>query len=261
MKALILAAGYGTRLQRDIERSATYKILSGIPKPLLPIVIVVTNASNHSLFEVWAENFPSVKLVCEGSTANENRSGAVAAIAIGASTFSFSDDLIVIGGDTLFKPDFDLQSKIKEFYSKQPCSLLLSYNVNDEATKKCGILEINSQDEVTAFLEKPGPEKTSSRLGCPCFYIFEQPALALLNPFLDKHIHQHLSSYDAPGNFIRYLVTKRSCIVRQISGRYDVGGLSSYLTCDQEFSTTSLCHLGLAFLVAIAIRLAMLKKN
>lgn len=39
MKAVILAAGYGTRLQRDIENDTTgnFKHLGGIAKPLLPV--------------------------------------------------------------------------------------------------------------------------------------------------------------------------------------------------------------------------------
>nr|AAI07505.1 Si:busm1-211o13.10 protein [Danio rerio] len=39
MKAVILAAGYGTRLQRDIEIDTTgkFKHLKGIAKPLLPV--------------------------------------------------------------------------------------------------------------------------------------------------------------------------------------------------------------------------------
>ena len=39
MKALILAGGYGTRLEHDLicDKSDTYKHLIGVPKPLLPI--------------------------------------------------------------------------------------------------------------------------------------------------------------------------------------------------------------------------------
>lgn len=39
MKAVILAAGYGTRLQKDIENDLTgnFKHLRGIAKPLLPV--------------------------------------------------------------------------------------------------------------------------------------------------------------------------------------------------------------------------------
>ena len=38
MKALILAAGYGTRLARDLDSCASeYPHLVGVPKPLLPV--------------------------------------------------------------------------------------------------------------------------------------------------------------------------------------------------------------------------------
>lgn len=39
MKALILAAGYGTRFARDLEArvDGAYQHLRGVPKPLLPV--------------------------------------------------------------------------------------------------------------------------------------------------------------------------------------------------------------------------------
>ena len=39
MKALILGAGYGTRLQRDlaVDTTGKYEALKNLPKPLLPI--------------------------------------------------------------------------------------------------------------------------------------------------------------------------------------------------------------------------------
>lgn len=37
MNALILAAGYGTRLEQDLRGSEGYHQLLGVPKPLLPI--------------------------------------------------------------------------------------------------------------------------------------------------------------------------------------------------------------------------------
>ena len=37
MNALILAAGYGTRLEQDLRTSEDYHQLLGVPKPLLPI--------------------------------------------------------------------------------------------------------------------------------------------------------------------------------------------------------------------------------
>ena len=37
MKVLILAAGYGTRLAKDLEQTGQFPELKGVPKPLLPI--------------------------------------------------------------------------------------------------------------------------------------------------------------------------------------------------------------------------------
>ena len=37
MKTLILAAGYGTRLERDLKKETMYQHLISVPKPLLPI--------------------------------------------------------------------------------------------------------------------------------------------------------------------------------------------------------------------------------
>lgn len=48
MKAVILAAGYGTRLQMDIEKdqSGHFKHLKGVAKPLLPV-------GDHALISHW----------------------------------------------------------------------------------------------------------------------------------------------------------------------------------------------------------------
>ena len=37
MKVVILAAGYGTRLERDLRQNGNFKELHGVPKPLLPV--------------------------------------------------------------------------------------------------------------------------------------------------------------------------------------------------------------------------------
>ena len=37
MHLVVLCAGYGTRLARDIDADPAYSHLAGIPKPLLPV--------------------------------------------------------------------------------------------------------------------------------------------------------------------------------------------------------------------------------
>lgn len=60
MKAIILAAGYGTRLQKDIENDLKqeYKHLLGVPKPLVPV-------GGECLISRWMTNILAVQTDCE----------------------------------------------------------------------------------------------------------------------------------------------------------------------------------------------------
>lgn len=89
--------------------------------------------------------------------------------------------------------------------------MLLSYKTDDVGASKCGILEVDGDNKVTAFLEKPGPDATASRLACPCFYMFSPAALELMPKFLDDRKDGPLAARDAPGNFVRYLSERVSC--------------------------------------------------
>ena len=120
MKVLILAAGYGTRLERDIKESGNYKYLQGVPKPLLPVagkpvishwvdilstcpetrdeMYVVVNDANRAYFDAWALSHPAVRLVSDGTCRNEERLGAVACMQVAVQHFAVEDHLLVIGG-------------------------------------------------------------------------------------------------------------------------------------------------------------------
>lgn len=121
MKVLILAAGYGTRLARDLDQSDQYPELRGVPKPLLPIggvplvshwvrlleecpstagvdLYLVANDSNYQRFADWSKDHPHVKIVSDGTKRNEDRLGAVACINLAVEHFGIRDHLIVIGG-------------------------------------------------------------------------------------------------------------------------------------------------------------------
>ena len=50
MKVLILAAGYGTRLARDLKGNPLYSHLVGVAKPLLPV-------AEQPLISHWMDTF------------------------------------------------------------------------------------------------------------------------------------------------------------------------------------------------------------
>ncbi|XP_046699157.1 uncharacterized protein zgc:136439 isoform X2 [Silurus meridionalis] len=239
MKAVILAAGYGTRLQRDIEKdqSGHFGHLRGVAKPLLPVgdcplvshwlraltrsacvdqVLVVTNALYHEAFQLWAQEFSSVQVLNDGTRSNEERLGAVACLHLALNHFAEPDDVIVIGGDTLFREDFSLRRITEHFTEVQRKSedsnLVLSYQCKDEETSKYGILELDSDCRVQRMKEKPLPSETHSRSAT-----------------------RPLEERDAPGNFLSWLISRRPVYVHEISGRFDVGNLVSYQECDRYF--------------------------
>lgn len=213
MKAVILAAGYGTRLQRDVLADTTGRFahLAHVAKPLLPVgrcplslhwihaltvsgsvdtIYVVTNALYLRAFEEWATNFTNVQILSDQTTSNDERLGAVACLQLAVKHFNIEDHVIVIGGDTLFKEDFSLR-KVKERFSdvQSKCEdscLVLSYQCRDEETQKYGILEADTDLRVLCMKEKPLPSETKSRRACPCFYVFSKRSLPLLDTFLEE---------------------------------------------------------------------------
>jgi len=311
LNILILGAGYGTRLQRDIVEllnsrqtddnddknnsndnnnsinvKKRYQKLLGVPKALLPLggkdalidhwleifkrsnidisknVYLVTNDKSYQDFVGWAERngIPSLNIVNDGTTNNDNRLGAVGDIELAIKHFKLNNsNLLVIGGDTLFLRDFDFDKIYKRFISSNNDGCLVTaYAVDDESTKKFGIITLencqykneDSKEEekeeekekfvVTKFLEKPGPTLTTSRYACPCFYFLKQGSLHLIADFLkfvDNDPGSTLNDKDATGKLLAWIINNKKFKIyaEKIEGRIDVGGLQSYIDAKKYF--------------------------
>jgi NDP-sugar pyrophosphorylase family protein len=144
MRLLLLCAGYGTRLTRDVDSNPTHSHLSGIPKPLLPVAgkplishwadeakkhdiettCIIVNMLYREKFERWRDAYPDVRVVCEGSKCNEDRSGAIACIWQAVDEdLGCEQPVLVVAGDTLLKQDFDLESFIGKFQERDKSAL------------------------------------------------------------------------------------------------------------------------------------------
>ena len=132
MKALILAAGYATRL---------YPITLNQPKPLLKIggrplveyiidkikevkeikqIYIVTNNKFTPHFEEWASHYESdiqIKTINDGTMTNEDRLGAIGDINFVIQKENINEDFLVLAGDTLF--DLNLNELVKLRNEKQ----------------------------------------------------------------------------------------------------------------------------------------------
>lgn len=267
-KVLILAAGYGSRLERDIREDSSGKFshLVGVPKPLLPLcgkplishwfdlllrhgfaqehIHVITNAKYHDLLAEWSASVgvPVKNVVNDGTTTNEGRLGAVRDIELAVERLGLrGEPLLVIGGDTLFGATFSLEA-ILDIYDRwqDGRSLIVYYRVRDSQVNRTGIIEVDdSQDNrVTSFLEKPDPAQTESRFATPCFYLFRPQVLARVSEYLEA-CGGNLALADAPGNFVQWIVANDHVGAIEVQKRIDVGRLSDYISAERYLSGIS----------------------
>src|SRR4051812_39418528 len=122
MNALILAAGYATRLYPlTLQKAKPLLEVAGKPMiewvldnlapiPDLETVYVVTNHKFANDFQIWADDYRHrhsglmPKIIDDGSTDDSNKLGAIGDInlALTREPILAEKDLIVVGGDNLF---------------------------------------------------------------------------------------------------------------------------------------------------------------
>lgn len=248
MKALILAAGYATRL---------YPLTKDFPKPLLRVgsqtildyllerfraipgldqVYVVTNTRFAPHFTSWAQNAGnssgnarlSVKVIDDGTDSNETRLGAIADMVYAITQENVADDLIVSAGDNIYQ--FDFREMHKLFSAKNSDVILCHRITSREKLVRTGVMQMNAFKQVIGFEEKPQAPK--SDLACPALYMFKKETLALIPGYL-----QTGGNPDAPGHFIAWLYQQHPIFAYLMTQPYfDIGTLESYERVCRQFT-------------------------
>lgn len=242
MKAIILAAGYATRL---------YPLTKNKAKPLLEVggksildhvmekvervkeidhVYIVTNNKFAQSFTDWSVDYQGekpIKVINDQTMSNDDRLGAIADMQYVIETEQIDEDIMVLAGDNLF--EFELTDFV-EFYQKMKTDCITVHELNDvEELKQTGVVSLDEAHRVTLFEEKP--QEPKSNYAVPPFYIYQKDTLPLVKQYLDeKH------NPDAPGNFVPWLITKKSVYAYQFEGlRYDIGTLDSFKKAQELF--------------------------
>lgn len=245
MKALILAAGYATRL---------YPLTKEFPKPLLEVgkrplidyileklelieeineIIVVTNSKFISKFKKWADSLKTRKpliLVDDLTKTLDDRRGAIGDMNFAIKEKGIQDDLLVIGGDNLF--DGDLNDFLHFSKSKKPSPVIGVYDIKDkQQASKYGVIELDDKNRITDFQEKP--EKPKSTLVAMCLYYFPREKLPLVQEYVDSKAAKN----DATGFYINWLSKKEAVYGFVFDGRwYDVGDRHFYNEAKDSFN-------------------------
>ena len=175
MKAMVLAAGLGTRL-----RPLTYEI----PKPMVPVLDrpvmahILDLLARHDFAEVIANlhYFPdSIRAYFgEGELSyhyEEELLGTAGGVRACAEFFG-EDAFLVISGDAL--TDIDLTAFAARHREAGGVATLAVKQVPD--TREYGVVLHDAAGRVTGFQEKPEPEEALSNLGNCGIYIFD-PAI------------------------------------------------------------------------------------
>lgn len=194
MKAMILAAGKGTRVRPLTET---------VPKPMIPVInrpvmeflvdllrdhgfdeiIISTSYLSHEIENYFREGSRfGVRIAY--SFEGYHQDGEVVPAGLGSAgglrkiqDFSgfFDTTFIVLCGDALI--DLDLTKVVEEHRRKKAIATIVLKEVPLEETSRYGIVQIDDDGRILRFQEKPDPSEAVSRLANTGIYVFEPEAL------------------------------------------------------------------------------------
>lgn len=235
MKALILAAGYATRLGA---------LTRDFPKPLLPVagrpiidhllekvretgavapdgLFVVTNHRFAHLFETWRERCepPRPTVVDDGTTSDADKRGAIGDILYCIERASLDDDILVLAGDNLFGDA--LTSFVERFKTHGTCVGI--YDVGSlEKVRRYSVVEVDDAGRITSFVEKPANPR--STLMAIAVYAYRRDDLRLLRAYRDAG-----GNLDSPGHFPAWLHRRVPVYGHRFAGPWiDIGSPEEY---------------------------------
>ena len=253
MKALILAAGFGTRLEESYQNySGEYKKqleewVAGKPKGLVIIrgkpvlqhqleqllqagltpqdIFVHTNALYHSQYLAWgtSNGIPSTHIFNNGVMDNDHRAGAVGDLRSALRQIG-KDDIMVMASDTLLFCGkgtlFNFKELIEE-YSQDKIGRMVVYEGLPERLSRHGIVEIDDQKLIIGFEEKPQWPKSNLVNASTHIYTPKMIETILQTP---------MDSRDESGILIKHLYMYYPLKVVYAARRVDIGTVDDVLS-------------------------------
>lgn len=161
-EAIILAGGFGTRLQ---------KVVNDVPKPMAPInripflnyvffylkhykiqhVVLSTGYLSEKIVEYYKDEFKGIKI----SYAKEETPLGTGGGIRNAMTKCKTEDILVLNGDSFF--DVDIKTHYRQHTFKQADCTLALRKVDNAA--RYGTIKLGRLNRISAFKEKDNAEK------------------------------------------------------------------------------------------------------
>ncbi|NJP40062.1 nucleotidyltransferase family protein [Oscillospiraceae bacterium HV4-5-C5C] len=246
MKAIILAAGYATRLYpltKDRPKAlldvAGRSLLDRICDQIEPIeavneIIVISNHRFIKAFQDWADSrgvnpqLKPITVIDDGTTSEADRLGAIGDLEFAVSQLQIDEDILVIAGDNLFT--YNLK-EIYDSYSGDGRDMILGQKLSDqEDPTRFAIAVMDEQGSLLDLEEKPKQPK--SDIAIYATYFYRRDTLPLIRQYLQAGLNP-----DSPGHFPEWLYKKKSVRVYLFEGDcYDIGTKESYAYVQNLFS-------------------------
>jgi glucose-1-phosphate thymidylyltransferase len=238
VKAIILAAGYATRLRPLTETNAKELLPVG-GRPILDWILdrvaevddidevhVVTNARKAPWFREWAGD-RDVVIHDDGTTSNDDRLGAIGDMGFVVSRAGIDDDVLVIAGDNLF--DYSLADLVSFWREKGVASAVAVRDVGSrELASQYGVVAVDADDRIVSFVEKP--ENPPSTLCATATYLYHRRHV----PLIDEYLRDG-NPPDQPGRFVEWLYSREPVYAYVFDARwYDIGNRDQLLHADNE---------------------------
>jgi glucose-1-phosphate thymidylyltransferase len=245
MKAVVLAAGYATRLYPlTLERPKALLSVGG--RPIIEHVLeaigdvdgldeihLVTNSKFAAAFEEWAASRRSGVRIFDDRTSNEeSRLGAIGDLDLTIRERSIDDDLLVVAGDNIFTESL---APFAAFGREKGAPALGVYDVGDlDAIRRYNAIELDADDRVTFFEEKPERAPSRSTLTGIALYFYPRSSLGLVREYLAGG-----NNPDQPGRLVEWLYRRVPVYAWRVPGRwYDVGTEATLAEAERAFTAS-----------------------
>jgi glucose-1-phosphate thymidylyltransferase len=208
VRALILAAGYATRL-RPLTDTWAKELLPVGGRPIVDRIVdnlgevaeieeihLVTNARKAPWFHEWATG-RDVTIHDDGTTSNDDRLGAIGDMLFVIDRIGAPDDLLVIAGDNLF--DFRLSDLVAFWQTKGVASAVAVRDVGSlELARRYGIVDLDPDGRIRSFVEKP--TDPPSTLAATATYLYHREHVGLIRTYVESE-----ANADQPGRLVAWL--------------------------------------------------------